>query len=291
MRVYDLLLPFEPPKNKPDKRFRCKGDLSKMKSDTKRIKHGAGLFLALLLTGGILIGCTATGGESVGETAVTETEATSANGDAGITVIGTGKTFGQPDKANVTVGVDTFAKEVNAATGENEETIQAIIAAMKAQGIALEDIQTSNYSLWAEQLYGDNGPEGIAGYRVSNQVNITIRDIANVGDVLTAVIEAGANNIYGVYFSVEDPAALEAEARELAIANARERAESLAELSDVALGDVHIISEVVSQPAYPQLGLGGGGGGFDVAQESVNSISPGQLSYQVQVQVTFDLVH
>ena len=57
---------------------------------------------------------------------------------------------------------------------------------------------------------------GIAGYRVSNQVNVKIRDIALVGDVLAAVTEAGANSIYGVNFSVADPAALEAEARALA---------------------------------------------------------------------------
>ncbi|KAA3659426.1 MAG: DUF541 domain-containing protein, partial [Chloroflexi bacterium] len=99
----------------------------------------------------------------------------------------------------------------------------------------------------------------------------------------------GANNIYGVYFSVSEPAALEAKARELAIANARARAESLAALSGVSLGDVRIISEVVSQPAYPQPGIGGGGG-LAIAEESIESISPGQLSYEIQVQVTYNLM-
>ncbi|KAA3661007.1 MAG: DUF541 domain-containing protein, partial [Chloroflexi bacterium] len=212
-----------------------------MKSATRRIKQLAGLLLVVVLTAVTLTACTtAGGGERVGETAVSQATTANQSNNAGITVIGTGKTFGQPDRANVTVGVDTFAKEVSAVTSENESTIQAIITAMKGQGIAPEDIQTSNYSLWAEQLYGENGPEGIAGYRVSNQVNITIRDITTVGDILTAAIESGANNIYGVYFSVSEPAALEAKARELAIANARARAESLAALSGVSLGDVRI---------------------------------------------------
>ena len=260
-----------------------------MKSDTNKISRLGGLLLVLLLSGLIVSACTVTSKESAGATAVTESEPAANTSDGGITVVGRGETFGQPDRANVTVGVDIFAKDVNAATNDNEEIIEAIITALKDQGIAPEDIQTSNYSLWAEQFYGDNGPEGIAGYRVSNQVNITIRNIDNVSEVLTAAIDAGANNIYGVYFSVAEPATLETEARELAIANARERAESLAELSGVGLGDVRIISEVVSQPAFPQPGLGGGVT-YEMAADSINSIAPGQLSYQVQVQVTYDLI-
>jgi uncharacterized protein YggE len=200
-----------------------------------------------------------------------------------ITVIGKGEAAGQPDEAHVTVGVDTFAKVVNEATNENESTIQAILAALTDEGIAAEDIQTSNYNLWAEQLYGEEGPEGIGGYRVSNQVNVTIRDIDKVGDVIAAAINAGANTIYGVNFSVADPAALEAEAREAAIADAQERAESLAALSGVSLGDIVDISEALTQVPYPMMGLGGGGG----EAAAVSSIAPGQLSYYVQVQVTY----
>jgi len=161
------------------------------------------------------------------------------------------------------------------------------MAALTAAGIADEDIQTTNYSLYAEQIYGDKGPEGIAGYRISNQVNVKIRDISRVGDVLGAVTEAGANAIYGVNFSVADPAALEAEARAQAMEDAAKRAASLAELGNVTLGDVKVISEVVGQPVMP---LGMGGGGFAMEQAaSAPGISPGQLSYQVQVQVTYNI--
>jgi uncharacterized protein YggE len=203
----------------------------------------------------------------------------------GITVVGQGEAFGQPDQAQVQVGVETFAPEVSQATSENEATIQSIMEALAAQGIEEKDIQTTNYNLWAEQIYGDQGPEGIAGYRVNNQVNVTIRDINKVGEVLTAVTEAGANNIFGVYFSVADPAALEDEARAAAVADARERASSLAELGGVELGDVQVISEVIGQAVPMSMGLGGGG--FAMEQAAATSISPGQLSYNVQVQVTF----
>jgi uncharacterized protein YggE len=205
----------------------------------------------------------------------------------GITVVGQGTAYGQPDQATVIVGVDSFAPTVQEATTQNQTTLDNVMAALEAVGIAAEDIQTTNYSLYAEQIYGDRGPEGIAGYRVSNQVNVKIRDIAVVGDVLAAVTEAGANAIYGVNFSVADPAALEAEARAAAVADARKRAESLAELGGVALGDVTIISEVVGTPVMP-LGMGGSGVAMEQAA-SAPGISPGQLSYQVQVQVTYGI--
>jgi uncharacterized protein YggE len=203
----------------------------------------------------------------------------------GITVVGQGTAYGQPDTATVVVGVDTFAPTVAEATAQNQTTLDNVMAALTEAGIAAEDIQTTNYSLYAEQIYGDRGPEGIAGYRVSNQVNVKIRDISAVGDVLAAVTEAGANAIYGVNFSVADPAALEAEARAAAMEDARLRAESLAELGGVALGDIRVISEVVGQPVMPL-----GGGGFAMEQAaSAPGISPGQLSYQVQVQVTYGI--
>lgn len=219
--------------------------------------------------------------------AATETAVEPAATQKGITVVGRGEAFGQPDEAYVNVGVDTFAEEVTTATAENEATIQAIMATLKEQGIVAEDIQTSNYSLWAEQIYGERGPEGIAGYRVSNQVQVIIRDVERVADVLTAVTEAGANNIYGVSFSVADPAALEADAREQAIINARERAESLAQLAQLSLGDVVSISEVIGQVPYPRMEGLGGGAYMPAGESAAVSISPGQLSYHVEVQVTF----
>jgi uncharacterized protein YggE len=206
-----------------------------------------------------------------------------------ITVIGQGEAFGEPDQAHVLVGVETFAPTAEEATNQNEATLEGVLSALQGVGIAPEDIQTSNYSLWAEQIYGERGPEGIAGYRVSNQVNVTIRDVNQVGTVLAAVTEAGANSIYGVYFSVADPAALEEQARAEAMADARARAGVLAELGSVELGSVRVISEVVGQPiAFDGRG---GGGGFAVSESAVTQpgISPGQLSYHVQIEVTFNI--
>jgi uncharacterized protein YggE len=120
---------------------------------------------------------------------------------------------------------------------------------------------------------------------VTNQVNVTIRNINNVGDVLAAVTYAGANSIYGVSFSVDDTAVLEAQAREAAIADARARAQSLADLAGVELGDIQMITEVVGSSSMPIIARGG----FNMAVEesAAPGISPGQLDFHTQIQVTF----
>ncbi len=236
--------------------------------------------LFVMVLGMALAACGAAGGQAAAQ----QPAGPGAN-TGGITVVGQGTAYGQPDQATVIVGVDTFAPTVEEATTQNQNTLDSVMAALQAAGIGAEDIQTTNYSLFAEQIYGERGPEGIAGYRVTNQVNVKIRDISVVGDVLAAVTEAGANAIYGINFSVADPAALEAEARASAVADARKRAESLAELGGLTLGDIVVISEVVGQPVFP-MGMGG------VAMESAANapgISPGQLSFQVQVQVTYSI--
>jgi len=240
--------------------------------------------LFVLVMGLALAACS---GAQLGQAATVSQQPGTVVNTGGITVVGQGTAYGQPDQATVVVGVDTFAPTVAEASAQNQATLDSVMAALTAAGIADEDVQTTNYSLFAEQIYGERGPEGIAGYRVSNQVNVKIRDIAQVGDVLAGVTEAGANAIYGVNFSVADPAALEAEARALAMEDAAKRAASLAELGNVSLGPVTVISEVVGTPVMP-LGMGGGGMAMEQAA-TVPGISPGQLSYQVQVQVTYGI--
>lgn len=199
-----------------------------------------------------------------------------------ITVLGFGEAQGRPDQAEVQVAVETFAEAVAAATSENEDAIQSVIMGLRDAGVAADDIQTSNFNLWAEQRYDDFGPTGIVGYHVTNQVNVTVRDVDTVSAVLEAAIDAGANSIYGVFFSLADPGAVEAVAREAAMRNARERAEALAALSGVTLGEVLTVSEVIGGP----VSFAGGSNAEGVASAGP-SIAPGQLNYSLQIQVTF----
>jgi uncharacterized protein YggE len=124
-------------------------------------------------------------------------------------------------------------------------------------------------------------------YHVNNMVEVVIRDLEKVGPVLDAATAAGANNVGGVSFSIDETTAVEAKARELAVADAKKRAEALARLSGVALGPVVSVSEVV--------GFSGPPGPMPMAARAAGSmdqtpVSPGELTYSAQLQVVYTIV-
>jgi uncharacterized protein YggE len=202
-----------------------------------------------------------------------------------ITVTGSGSAAGSPDIANMEIGVETADPDVSAAFNQTNATIQSVIDALVEIGVAREDIRTTGLNIYQDRPGGPDPmlSEASATYRVSNQVRVTIRDISLVSDAINAAVGAGANNIYGLQFGIDNQDALEADARADAISNARERAQQYADLIGAELGDVVVINE----------NFGGGFGAFDVANFSTGfggggaPIEPGQLSVSVQVQVTF----
>ena len=208
-----------------------------------------------------------------------------------ITVVGEGRVRIKPDIAQINIGIEVVGDTVKGTSSEAADTMEAVMASLRAQGVEEKDMQTSGYNVWVERPYGPEGiPSDEARYHVGNTVMVTIRDLDTVGAVLDAAIEAGANNIYGVTFSVADPSPLMSEARETAVADALAKAQELAELNNVALGEVMSISEVISpgglyvggiqRTAAFAEGLGGGGGG---------PISPGELEMTTQLQVTHNI--
>ncbi|MCX6045263.1 MAG: SIMPL domain-containing protein [Chloroflexi bacterium] len=205
-----------------------------------------------------------------------------------ITVVGEGKVSIKPDMALATIGVEVIKPTVKEASAENKATIAAVLEALKAQGIAEKDIQTSGFSIYAERYNQDGASEQIR-YHVSNNVSVVIRNLDKVGDTLDAAIEAGANNIYGVNFSVSDPTKLESETRAKAIDNAKAKAADLAKLTGVTVGDVVSVSEVVggngggvyqSNFAKSDMAMGGGG---------ATPVNPGELELSMQLQVVYSI--
>ena len=227
--------------------------------------------------------------ESGGLTAAQPSGITAQVGTAaqrGITVVGVGTANGTPDVAHITVGVETQGTSVQQAVDDNKTKMTALLSALKALNIADKDIQTTNYSVYSQSdsvpspASSDNGS---LTYHVSNQVDVVVRDVSKLGDVLDKVVAAGANNIYGVNFSVDDPSKLQADARTKAFADAKARAQSLAQLAGVSLGDVVSVSEFgsgsspIMMAQAPAAGMGGGGA----------PIQPGNLDVSMNVQVTF----
>lgn len=206
-----------------------------------------------------------------------------------VTVVGEGVVKIKPDIAQVNIGVEVVKPTVKEASGEANEIMEAVLAALAEAGVEEKDIQTSGFSIWVERVYGPDGSfdDEQNRYHVNNNVFATLRDLETVGATLDAAIEAGANNIYGVTFSLADPKSIESDARAKAVENAKAKAEELAGLNGAEVGAAVSISEVVGQ--------GGGyfGGNFAAAQMQYGgggtSVSPGELSLSMQIQITYEL--
>jgi uncharacterized protein YggE len=193
-----------------------------------------------------------------------------------ITVVGRGEAMGKPDIARTSLGIEASAATVEEAMNQANAQMTAIMDAVKKLGIADKDIRTANFSIQVERPFippqpmpmpepmpgPARGNKGAAGppppaaappalppatYRVSNQVEITIRDVGKASRVLQTAVNAGANSVWSVSFGIDDTKPLEADARDKAVADARARAEALAKLAGLKLGPVISVSEVIGR--------------------------------------------
>lgn len=145
----------------------------------------------------------------------------------------------EPDIARIQIGVHTEGPNAQEVVASNNEQSQQLIDALTGVGIAERDIQTSNFSIVPRQEWDANGqPTGVITYVVDNSVSVTVRDLTKIGSTLEAAVEAGANNIYGIQFDLEDREAAQQQAMTAAMENARARAEVLAGAAGVELGPV-----------------------------------------------------
>jgi uncharacterized protein len=199
-----------------------------------------------------------------------------------VTVVGSGEVRGRPDTATVQIGVESNAATTQAALDQNNTQVQAVIDSIKALGVAEEDIQTRNFNIYPRY---DSDSRQVTGYTVSNAVVVTIRNLDDAGTLLDQVVSEGANRIYGISFSVDDPSELIAQARDEAVADARRKAEQLAQGSNATIGDVLVITENVgSPPPMPMLGR-------EVMTQAADAvpIEAGEQSFSARVQVTYEL--
>ena len=199
--------------------------------------------------------------------------------------VGTGSVPLAPDAATVTVGVDVSAPALSEAQAQATATMEAILEAIAAQGIPDEDVQTATFSVNPIRDFDpETGvPGDVTGFQVTNTVNVKVTNVDELGALLDAVVAAGANNIYGVTFFTNEPGEAATEARNLAVADARTKAEELADAAGLSLGPIVAISEVASAvgPAYDMQRAGGQGAGAPIA--------PGTNTVTANVEVVFEL--
>lgn len=201
-----------------------------------------------------------------------------------LSVNGVGRATIVPDMATVNVGVHTEAENISEALEANTAQANTISRVLQELGVEEKDIQTSNFNVYPNDRWNPMTGE-VEGryYVVENTVNVTVRNLSSLGEVLNTVIKAGANSIYGISFNVIDRSAAVAEARNLAIADAKAKAEAVAASADVKLGE--IISISVYEGGAP-VGYYDGIGGV-VAEEKEVPIAAGTLTITMECNVSY----
>jgi uncharacterized protein len=232
------------------------------------------LLTALALALVALAGC--------GEAATTTTTAGAAANT--VTASGAGTSQAAPDTAEMSFGVTAMSANAKSALAEASKSAEQIASAVKKQGIAGEDIQTRDVSVYPQTTEQD-GKQVITGYQASLSVEVKVRDISKLGEIITAANVAGANEISGPTFTIGDPAPARAEAIDEAVGDARKSAEAMAEAAGKSVGEVLSMSSsdagLVPSAMYSQADVAG-------AAKDV-PIEPGQLDITANVVVVFEL--
>ena len=205
---------------------------------------------------------------------------------AGVWVTGDGEVTVVPDVAILSLGVEAQAITVQQAMDEAAIAMDQVMAALRANGVAERDIQTQWFNIYPVRDWIDEGREILIGYRVSNTVSAKIRDVAATGSIIDRVAEAGGDStrIQGVTFTVDDPSQYHSEARAKAMADAKAKAQQLADLAGVDLGRPFYISESGGfVPIYRDYGYGM----LEAGAVPPTPISPGETEVTLTIQMAF----
>ena len=208
--------------------------------------------------------------------------------DTGIWVTGEGKVSVVPDVAVLNLGVEAQAETVAEAQQQAAAAMEAVVTVLDDYGIAKKDIKTRYFSIYPVRRW-QNDEEILIGYRVNNMVTIKIREMDNTGVIIDAVVEAGGDytRINSISFTVDDPTDYYEEAREMAMEDAKDKAEQLAKLAKVDLGEPTYINETGAYIPVPR----------EYYVESVpvpapaptTPISPGETEVRLTVQVVYSI--
>lgn len=206
-----------------------------------------------------------------------------------VTISAEGKVTAVPNIATVQIGTTTMRMTVAEAQAENTKKMNDLITAVKKEGIVDKDIKTSDYSIYPQ--YDWNGNKNVlSGYNVNQTLTLKIRDTKKINTILKLAGEKGANSISNLNFEIDDQDSLKEQAREKAIANAKDKAEKLAKSLGVKLNKIVSFSESTDASIYGGYtakyaeGMGFGGGG------AAPSIQTGENEIKVFVNITYEIL-
>jgi uncharacterized protein len=206
-----------------------------------------------------------------------------------IIVSGEGEAAVAPDMAVLSLSVMREAKTAREALDANNSAMAEVIDAIKKFGVADRDLQTAGLQIMPRYNYTNN-PDGtqiadLVAYQVVNTLTVRVRDIAKTGEILDKAVSLGVNQGGSIVFTNDDPSATVTEARKNAVAEAKAKAETLAQAAGVSLGRILEITDQTYgiQPMPIEAKA------FDRVAAQAVPIQAGENSYRVQVNITFEL--
>ena len=205
---------------------------------------------------------------------------------ANITITGTGKVTYAPDIAHVRLGASAEGKTAAEAWQKNAAIVKKVFDALKALGLPVKDLQTSNLNVSPRYHHTKDQPPRLLGYTATYDLQVTVRDLEKLGAILDTAVEAGANRNVGISFGIADPERLMDQARARAIAEARKKADLYVRGAGASLGQVLTINEGNVAPWRHFR--------FDLAERVAGApmpIAAGEQDMSVTVTVTYAIVH
>jgi uncharacterized protein YggE len=216
-----------------------------------------------------------------GSAGVRPTVVTSTTGSARITVTGTGMVTGTPNQLVLAMGVQVNGSSVGLALADANDAVTRVTSALRADGVAAADIQTSGLSIWPNYPADSQTP---SSYGVSESLTATLNNLAAAGTQVDAAVRAGGNatTVSGISLNLTDTSALLATARARAVADATVKATQYAKALGQPLGSVISITDQASTEPFPVNGLDG-----PSAAKTAVPISPGSQQLSISVTVVF----
>jgi uncharacterized protein len=208
-----------------------------------------------------------------------------------ISVTGTGELYVTPDIGVVEMSVRTENKNVSTATSENSKKMNSIIEYLKGNGVEEKDIKTTSFGISPVYSWEDKtGVRSLNSYEVDQSLQVKIRDLTKVGDIISKATELGANNISSLSFTVDDDEKVKEDVKNLAIKDAKEKAKNLEKNLGVHLVKIVNFSEGGYYPTYSYDSSYKTVSGMGVESSSVSpTIQTGQNKMTSTVTITYSI--
>ena len=205
-------------------------------------------------------------------------------------VSGKAKVFMEADCVSASVGLSLSGEDLAALQSEANATVLAICEALKAAGLAEKDIST-NYIYMSPRYDYSSDREEIIGYTINNSLTITTGEMDRIGEFIDAAFSAGANTMDSISFTATDSSAASLKALELAVQDARAKAETIAAASGKTLGEVIEIREGGAEEYYYDNAVTGARYAMTEAADTAagTTVRASQVSVSAEVQITYEL--